>query len=139
MLNNCALSGWLAQSTYPKSSAQAAEATKKQAVSSVNQRVRDIVPPSARDTPSLAINFEGGKDRVKRGERTGIPKKTPVREAGCCRGGVSLIGFHVGRRVAPQVSAALGAGEVRQDFGGVAFGLYRRPDRCNLASFADKE
>lgn len=139
LLNNGALSGWLAQSTYPKSSAQAAEATKKQAVSRVNQGVRVIAPPSARDTPSLGINFEAGADRLKRSERTGIPKKTPVREAGCCRGGLRLVGFHRGRRLAPQVSSALGPGQVCQDFGGVPFGSNRRPDRCNFASFADQE
>jgi hypothetical protein len=38
-----------------------------------------------------------------------------------------------------RISAWLGVGQVFQDFGGVALGFDGRPDRCNVASFADKE
>src|SRR5207248_1345597 len=48
LLKTCALSGWLAQSTYPKSSAQAVEARRKQPASRIDNRMRAIIPSSAR-------------------------------------------------------------------------------------------
>ncbi|PYT97873.1 MAG: hypothetical protein DMG38_18110 [Acidobacteria bacterium] len=44
LLKTCVLSGWLAQTTYPKSSAKAVEAMRKQPESRMNKRMRDISP-----------------------------------------------------------------------------------------------
>src|SRR6516225_3120835 len=74
------------------------------------------------------------KHRVKRAQRPGIPKKTPVRETGCFGRGE-----RDGRTPVLRISAWLGVAQAFQDFGGVALGLDRRPDRRNFASFADKD
>ena len=66
-------------------------------------------------------------------------KKHLSERRGGSRAGVSLIGFSLTQAPGPLVATALGAGEVRQDFGGVAFGSDDGPDRRNFAGFADQE